>query len=198
MATETYLLSVQGSLQGQYRENVLAFTSAGLGANATLDNAGDLINAFVTHGQALWLAMMPASYWLDLYSARRAFPKPSATANLQLQAFNVGGTRGAGATSYNLCPTVFLVPPMGTKSGGRVFLPAVSQADIVNNSYITAYANAVTAFFSAAITGFAGSGSNWQLSIYSRKNASAALVNSHGLSERLGFQGKRRRPIGSA
>lgn len=197
MATENYQLSIQGSVQGQYNECVLCFQSSGLTSNDTLDAGGNLINAFITHGQALWLAMLPTSYSLDVLAARRAFPHPSATAHVQNQAFAVGGTRGSDTTAYNLCPSVFLVPPSGVKSGGRVFLPCVPQGDIVNNSYVTAYANAVTAYFAAAISGFAGSGTNWQLAIYSRKNVSAALVNSFGLSERLGYQSRRRRPSGS-
>lgn len=197
MATETYLLSIQGSLQGQYRENVIAFQSAGLGANQTLDNAGNLINAFIAHGQTPWLATQPVSYSLDLLSARRAFPKPSATAYVQYQAFTVPGTRGNSATSYNLCPSVFLVPPMGTKTGGRIFMPAIAQADISNNSYAGGYVTAIANLMAAFIGGMAGSGSNWQLCVFSRKNVSASLVSSYTLSTRIGFQSKRRRPVGS-
>lgn len=198
MATENYLLSIQGSVQGQYNECVLCFQSNGLSSSDTLDSAGDLVNAFNTHGLALWLAMMPNSYYMDVLSARRAFPKPSATAFIQAQAFTALGTRGGTSTAYNLCPSVFLVPPMGVKTGGRVFLPAVAQADIVNNQYIGAYITAVDNFFGAAVSGFAGSGTNWHLAVYSRKNVSASLAQSWALSPRLGFQSRRRRPTGSA
>lgn len=198
MATENYLLSIQGSVGGQYNECVLCFQSAGLSSTDTLDSAGDLVNAFVAHGQTTWLAMLPATYSLDVLSARRAFPKPSAQAYVQNQAFSVNGTRGTSATAYNLCPSVFLVPPMGTKSGGRVFLPCVGQADIVNNQYIAGYITAIDNFFGAATSGYAGSGTNWQLAIYSRKHVSASLAQSWALSPRLGFQSRRRRPVGSA
>jgi hypothetical protein len=198
MATENYLLSIQGSVSGQYNECVLCFQSAGLSSVDTLGEGGDLINSFIAHGQALWLAMMPASYFLDVLQARRAFPKPSAVAHAQNQNFAVPGTRGSNATSYNLCPAIFLIPPMGTKSGGRTFLPAVAQGDVVNNTYLAAYLTAINNFFTAAIAGFAGSGTNWHLAIFSRKNVSASLVASFSPSLRLGFQGKRRKPVGSA
>jgi hypothetical protein len=164
----------------------------------TLDNGTDLINAFVAHGQALWLAMLPGSYFLDVVTARRAFPKPSAVAHLQNQAFAVSGTRAGTSTAYNLCPSIFLIPPMGTKSGGRVFLPAVAQGDIINNSFLAAYRTAIDNFFGTMISGMAGSGTNWKLAIFSRKLVSASLVASFGPSSRLGYQSRRRRPVGSA
>jgi hypothetical protein len=198
MATETYQLSIQGSVNGQYNECVIAFQSTGLSTTDTLAGGADLISAFIAHGQALWLAMFPNSYFLDVLQTRRAFPKPSGMAHTQNQVFSVFGSRGTDATSYNLCPAVFLIPPMGTKTGGRVFLPCVGSGDIVNNSYITSYATAVDNFFAAAITGFAGSGTTWHLAVFSRKNVSASLVAAFSRSTRLGFQGKRRKPTGSA
>ncbi len=198
MATENYLLSIQGSVAGQYNECVLCFQSSGLSNVDTLGEGGDLCNAFIAHGQALWLAMMPSSYWLDALQARRAFPKPSAVAHVQNQPFTVGGTRPNQATSWSCCPAIFLIPPMGVKSGGRVFLPAVSQGDLINNAYLAAYLTAINNFFGAAITGFAGSGTNWKIAIYSRKNAAANLVSSFAPSNRIGFQGRRRKPQGAA
>lgn len=198
MSTENYLLNIQGTVQGQFRENVLCFQSAGLNTLDTVAAATDLVAAFIAHAEALWLACLPQSYFLDLYTAKRAFPKPSASFSTQYQVFSTLGTRGVSATSYNLCPSVFLVPPTGVKSGGKVFMPAVAQADVVNNAPIAAYTAAVGAFFAACLTGLAGSGTNWQLAVYSRKNTSAALVNTIAISPRLGFQGRRRKPVGSA
>ncbi len=198
MATENYLLSIQGSIAGQFNECVLCFQSAGLSSVDTLGEGGDLINSFIAHAQAKWLAMLPGSYNLDLLSARRAFPKPSANAMVQNQAFSVTGTRGASATTYNCCPSIFLIPQMGVKSGGRVFLPGVAQGDIINNAYLAAYRTAIDTFFIQCIAGLAGSGTNWQLAVFSRKTASASLVASYGPSTRIGFQGRRRKPVGSA
>lgn len=197
MATQTYLLSVQGAVLGSYNECVLAFQSTGLSATDTLDAAGDLVNAFQAHAQTLWLDCLPASYYLNILSARRATPAPSAEAHIQYQAFSVQGLRGAGATAYNLCPSVFLVPPMGTKSGGRVFMPAIAQGDLTNNSYLGAYVTAIDNLFTALTAGLAGSGTNWQLAIYSRKNLSTSLALSWVLSPRIGFQGRRRNPAGA-
>ncbi len=197
MATENYLLSIQGDVNGQYNECILCLQSSGLSSVDTLGEGGDLINAFIAHGQAAWLNMLPATYSLMSLSARRAFPKPSAQAHTQNQAFAVIGTRGTSATTYNVCPSVFLIPQMGVKSGGRVFLPCVPQGDIVNGAYVAGYRTAIDTFFGTAITGWAGSGTNWQLAVFSRKNVSASIVASFGPSSRIGFQGRRRKPQGS-
>jgi hypothetical protein len=196
MATENYLLTINGGVMGSPNQTVLCFQSAGLASNDTLDAGVDLINAFAGNLEALWLACLPGTYSLNMYAARRAFPKPSAVAKLQYDASQVTGQRGSNATSYNLCPVIFLVPPMGTKSGGKVFMPAVPQGDIINNQYVAGYLTATSAFFNAAIAGAAGSGTNWKLAIYSRKLQSVQLAQSFSKSLRLGFQGRRRTPVG--
>lgn len=197
MATENYVLSIQGINSQSYNECQLCFQSAGLSSTDTLDAGGDLINAFAAHLSALWLACLPGSYFLSAVTARRAFPKPSAVAVAQQQAFALSGTRAGSSTAYNLCPSVFLVPPMGIKSGGRIFMPAVAQADVVDNGYLGSYVTAIDAMMTAATTGLAGSGTNWKLAIFSRKNVSASLVQSWVLSPRIGFQSRRRKPVGA-
>lgn len=198
MATGTYLLGVQGTVQGQYRENILCFQGSIVDPNDTLAMGNDLIGAWIAHAEAPWLAMFPGSYFVDLYSARRATPKPSAVAKRQYQSFSQAGTLGLAATSYNLCPSIFLVPPMGTKSGGRIFLPCCPQGQIVNNAYQAPFQTAMNNFMNTVTAGIAGAATTWTLAIFSRKLTSTSLVFSWGLSERLGFQGRRRSPVGSA
>jgi hypothetical protein len=158
MATENYILSINGMTGSSYNQVDLCFQSAGLSSTDTLDGAGDLVNAFIAHAQTLWLAMLPGSYNLNSLSARRAFPKPSASAVSQNQAFANGGALGASSTGLSLCPSIFLVPPMGIKSGGKIFLPAVGQSEIVDNTYSGAFVTAVDAFMTAVTAGLAGSG----------------------------------------
>lgn len=197
MATEIYELSVQGAVQGQYDECVLHWIGTGLTANETLVNGNLLISGWVATCQALWLATLPSSYSLNRLAARRATPSPSAVAHAQYQAFIVSGTRGTDAVSFNLCPSIFLVPGMGVKSGGRVFMPCVGAADIVNNGYLPAYITALANAFNTMIGGFSGSGVTWNLAVFSRKLLTASLVTQANFSGRLGFQGKRRYPAGT-
>lgn len=197
MATENYLLSIQGNVNGEYNECVQCFESSGTDPTNTFQTGVDLLTAWDTNARSLWLACLPSSYSLGLLSAKRAFPKPTANPMLQYGYGSHLGTRGSDATSYNLCPVMFLVPPMGIKSGGKTFMPCVAQGDIVNNSYVSGYQTAVDAYFAALLAGLAGSGTNWKLAIYSRKAGSASLVQSFGLSERIGYQGRRRKPVGA-
>lgn len=196
MATENYLLSVQGTTQASYNQCVMCFQSAGLSSTDTLDAGRDLISAFIGHAQALWLQCLPNSYQVTALTARRAFPHPSATAVKQFQFGTQTGSAGANSTSLSLCPSIFLVPPMGTKSGGRVFMPCVSDGDYLNNAPAAGYLANIGLVFGAMITGLAGSGTNWKLAIYSRRNGSAALALTFGISSRIGFQGRRRKPVG--
>lgn len=197
MATEFYLLSIQGSVNGQYNEVVQCMQGTGVATNDTLNAGRDLVQAWNTSAKALWLAMFPASYAVDRLTARRAFPKPSATATFQYQFGAAPGTNGSDGVSFNLCPTVLLIPPIGTKSQGRTFLPIVPSGQITNNAYQSAYITAINNYFNALITGLAGSLATWNLAVYSRKLQSASLVVAISHSLKLGFQGRRRKPVGS-
>lgn len=75
-------------------------------------------------------------------------------------------------------------------------MPCVADGDYVNNSPSAGYITNIGLVFAAMITGLAGSGTNWKLAIYSRKNISASLALTFGISSRIGFQGRRRKPVG--
>lgn len=197
MATENYLLSVQGVVGTSYNECVLCFQSAGVSPTDTLDAGADLITAFRNHAETEWLATQSIAYQLLQYSALRAFPKPSGTAYFQLEPGTAFGQQGADSAALNVCPAVHLIPPMGTKTGGRVFLPTAPADAVVDNSYDGAYVVAVSAFFDKLLAGLAGSGTSWKLAIFSRKNVSASLALAYNLSPRVGFQGRRRKPTGA-
>ncbi len=198
MATEFYLLSIQGSVNGQYNEVVQCFQGVGVASADTLAAGSDLLAAWDASVRAKWLAALPASYNLDRIAARRAFPKPSATAHAQyLYGTQIGSGTGAGA-SYNLCPCIIMIPPLGVKSAGKTFMPAVPDGAIINNVIQTAYNTTLNTLFNQLITGFTGSLATWTLAVYSRKNNSGSLVQAITKSLKLGFQGRRRKPVGSA
>jgi len=195
MATENYLLSVQGVQKTTYMENILCFQSTGLSSTDTLDSANDLISAFRTHAESSWQQVTSIDYQITMYAARRAFPKPSGTAYQQLDDGDVQGSL-ATANGINVCPAVHLIPPMGVKTGGRVFMPAVGIDAVQNNAYVAGYSANIATLFGILITGMAGSGTDWKLAIYSRLNTSASLALNFGLSPRIGFQSRRRKPVG--
>lgn len=198
MATEFYLLSIQGSVNGQFNEVVQCFQGTGVSTSDTLGGGGDLIAAWATGAATKWLACLPQSYFLDRLVARRAFPKPSASAHAQQQAFSQGGTLAVNSTSYNLCPCTILIPGLGVKSAGRNFMPCVPDGQVVNNAIGAGYRTALDAYYNQLIAGLTGSIASWALAIYSRKHGTGSLVVAATHSLKLGFQSRRRRPVGSA
>lgn len=197
MATETYELDVDGTLAGMYRSNVLHFKGVGVASGDTLAAAESLVTGWNANLKTLWLATVPQTYALDMLRARRATPKPSAVGYLSYGPFAEVGTRGSNASAQQTCPSIFLVPTMGVKSGGRIFWPAVPAGDLDQNAYSAAWRTAVDAAIAAMISGFTTSGITWTLAIYSRKLSSTSDIAGHNYSPVIGFQSKRRKPVGS-
>lgn len=192
MANEVYQLKIIGSLNGQYRENVLSFEGLGVDSNDTWKAANDLLGAWNTHLKALWLSMFPATYSIERLEARRIQLKPSAVVKIQKQFNAEVGARGTNATAQQTCPMVFMVPSMGTFSGGKIFLPCVPQSDIINSTYAAAWITVVAAFFTQAIGSNGGPLYSWNLGVWSRKHHTFSNVLSFHLSPAIGFIHRRK------
>jgi len=192
MATEIYTLKVEGTLNEQYRANVFHFLGTGVDTNDTYHAAGDLLTAFDTHLHTLWLACLPASYYLAKLTARRTRLKPTASRTLTYGYGFAPGTRGTTATAFQTCPCIFEVPRMLFPSGGRIYMPAIAQADLADGSYQAAYVTAVQNFMGAAIGGSGGVAYTWKLQIYSYKTGSYSDIMSYYLSPFIGFVKKRK------
>lgn len=196
MSNATYQLSITGTHYNQFVENVLCFQGDLAVGTQTLTEGKDLIDSFVNDAEADWLACLPPTYTLDRYSARCLLPAgPSNVAHLQrINAAKIG-TSGTGAQSENLCPVMNLIPPMGVKSQGRVYMPCIAKEDIDNNALQAGYIAAMNILFDQLITGIAVSATTWKLAVYSKKLATSSLVQAHSLSAAIGFQGRRRKPL---
>jgi hypothetical protein len=197
MAIGLYRTEWRGSLTGQFRENVMHWRLDPDPAANPFDTANDLALALNTTFKPLWLAMMPPDYALDALMVRRIQPTGGCYATIDYVSLTEIGTRGAEALSQQLCPCVSLIPPMGIKSAGRVFLPAVAKTDIQLNVYLNTYRTAVSNFFTPAIAGFSVSGGTAKLGIYSRKTNTSSDAITFNLSPALGYQRKRARPSGA-
>lgn len=196
MATELYELSVEGIHNGQFVENVMHFVGDNLTANDTWESGYDLLHSWETNIVSLWQACLPQSYQVTRTTARRILVKPSVVAHTQYQMGDLPGTGATDAASYQLCPSVFLVPPLGVKSGGRVFMPAISVVDINGNVYASGYVANINALFTAMTANFGTGSITWQMAILSRKLGTYALVKAWGLSPVIGFQSRRRKAVG--
>lgn len=197
MAEELYELSVVGNLNGEANECVMHFIGNNLTANDTQASAVDLLNSWAANIRSLWLPPLPASYQIDLLQARRVVPKFGQGAYIQMQKGSFPGTGGSNMCGYQLCPTIFLVPPMGTKSGGKVFFPSIPAARIAGNAPSALWISQINSLFNAMATNFGTGAITWVQGILSRKLGTYSAVMNHTISARLGFQSKRRKPVGA-
>jgi hypothetical protein len=197
MANRCYQLAVEGCLNFSYRALILHFQSAGTNDADTVAAGVSLTNAFDASLKTLYLATLPASCSLVMLSARRVDLKPSATIRKSYGPGSTFGSRGSNGTGQQTCPAIFLVPTMGVKSGGKIFWPTIPQGDLVTSSPSSAWQTAVNAFLTAAIGGITSGGITWTLCVYSRKLNTMSNIASHSFSPVVGFQGKRRKPIGA-
>jgi hypothetical protein len=194
MANRIYSLRLEAFLQNSYIETVLHFQSTGTADNDTLAAAESLCNGWNTSIKSLWLATLPSAYFVYRLSSRRVDLKPSATGHKYLLQGTAVGTRGTDATALQTCPSVFLIPTMGTSTGGKIFWPAIPQGDLVDSVSSVSWQTVVDSCIAAMISGFTNSGITWTLCIYSRKHNTASNVVGHTYSPFVGFQVGRRGP----
>lgn len=197
MANRVYALNIEGIMAASYRQTVLHFQSTGTNDNDTLAAAESLCAGFNASCMTSFLATLPSQYMVVRLTARRVGLKPSATGCLYYGVGLKPGTRGSDCTAQQLCPSIFLVPTMGTKSGGKIFWPAVPQGDVVQNSPAAGWITVLNTAIAAMVSGFTNAGITWTLGIYSRKLNSVSNVTSHSMSPVLGFQSRRRKPVGA-
>lgn len=197
MANRCYQLSIEGTLNASYRQTVLHFQSAGTNDNDTVAGCKSLVAAWDASVKTQFLATVPSAYSITRIVARRVDLTPSAST---CKYYGVGsqiGTRGTDGTGQQTCPSIFLVPTMGTKSGGKIFWPTIPQGDIVQSAIASAWQTVVNTCIATMVGGITNAGITWTLAVYSRKLNSIANVASHNFSSVIGFIGKRRKPVGA-
>jgi len=197
MATALYRVEFRGNSSAQFNECVMHWLATGITLGSAFDEANSLVQLMDSTFKPLWLAMLPDTYSLNAILARRIGPTAGEYAIVDYQDVTEVGTRGSGTTANQVCPCVTLIPPMGVKSAGRVFLPCVSPTQINLNVFQAGYITAVSNFFTPAIAFTSFLGGNVQLAIFSRKLNTSHEVSAFQLSPVIGFQRKRGRPIGS-
>lgn len=196
MSNATYQLVIQGTHYHEAIENVLTFKGDLADGSQPMTEGADLVDAFEGAVRTLYLGCLPPTFLLDRYVTRCMLPAgPSNNYHRQIINDARVGTFGTAAQSDNLCPAINLIPPMGVKSGGRIYMPCVPKTAIDNNLFTAGYIAAVQAFMAPLIAGFSNSATVWKLAIYSKKNATSSLAAAFSLSAAIGFQGKRRKPI---
>lgn len=197
MPDELYRVEFRGNLAGQYRDNVMHWRILGAANDTPFTNANDLVLFLSSNIVPLFLATLPDDYHLDALFARRIGPTAGNYAATDYAPASMPGDRTGPAVSEQLCPCVTLIPPMGTKSAGRIFLPAVAKGDINLNVYLAGYVTVVNALMAAMVAGGSVAGGTASLCIFSRKTNTNSAVLDYHLSSVLGYQRRRARPVGS-
>lgn len=193
MATDHYQLRVIGLHQTQYNECVLHFKGENLTAANYMENAEDLALAWENAIMGLWLDCLPASYCLFRLAAKKFSLGGGGEFVTQFQnQIQVGAVAG-GAASQQLCPAIRLIPPIGVKTAGRVFMPCIAESQIAANAPNATWVTNISTLFTDMMAGFANSSIDWFLEIYSRKNNTYADVMDFDNSPLVGFQRRRQR-----
>lgn len=195
MATELYELRISGNHTTEYWENVLHFRGSNLSAGDVIVNARDLLDSFEASAQSAFCDLLPSTAAVNRLTAKRVDVGGGIEVVKQFQIGDSPGAVSGGASAQQLCPCIRLIPPMGTKSAGRFFLPCIAEADIENNAPQAGWITNLGALMTILLANFGTGTIEWQLAIYSRKNDSYTLALGYDTSPIVGWQRRRQRPF---
>jgi len=193
MATDYYQLRVQGLHQTEYNECVMFFKGVNLTAASYFENAIDLVDSWNAGCSGFWLDLLPASYQLLRVSAKKASAGGGGEYTVQTQIGDAPGNVAGGSASQQLCPVIRLIPPMGIKTAGKIFLPCIAESQVAGNVPAAAWITNVNDLMTSQVGPFAISTIQWNQVIYSRKNNVFSDVVSWDTSPIIGFQRRRQR-----
>lgn len=194
MADELYLLKVHGNHAGQHSEMGIYFHGSNLTLGEVYDNAIDLLVGFQSIGLPELREMLPTTYHVERLSARRVIPAGGVEAVVQFQDGAQPGSQSGGAASNQLCPVVRLIPPMGTKSAGKFFLPCIAEGDIDANTVSAGWVSRLGDLMSGLLSNIGTGSIIWLLAVYSTKLGTYVDAVTYDTSPTVGFQSRRNRP----
>lgn len=194
MASELYQLRVSGAHTTEYWENVMYFQGDNLSAGDVIHNAKDLAESFQSEVLPAYLDLLPGTVQVLRLTAKRQDVAGGVDITIPFQLGDQPGAVAGGASGMQLCPIVRLIPPMGTKSAGRFFLPAIAESQIANNTPSSTWITNLGALMTITLAGFATTAITWTQAIYSRKLIQYHKAMSYDTSPVVGFQRRRQRP----
>jgi len=194
MATEKYLLSIEGSVNSTEMTTTHVMSTDDAVSDDTLTSAMDLVTAWTTECIDPWLAFQSEDYQVRRVTARRINPVGSAVGHRQFQVGGAVGQIGEPTVAPNLAPCIRLIPSVMGRTAGRMFLPSPPNTMVNENLYDAAYQALVETYMDTIIAGFTDT-YEWTLNIHHRKSNQFSAVTGYNLSPSLGFQGRRRYPV---
>jgi len=198
MANHTYSLVISYVAGGQFAQNVLHYQFDDAGFSDTQSAALALVNAFDTANTTHLRNMLCDSVSVYGYRAR-ALDVAGGFEALKLLAGPPAGTRTGTLAVSAVSPVIILFPNGNAKQRGRVFLPGISDSDLIQGEFQAGFRTAVTThrvMFVNTITLTGGGGPVASPVVYSRKPlpSTSRIVEYARLSEMAGTMRRRQRP----
>jgi len=198
MATRTYELIPSYNTSGQFAQSVWHWQFDDAAFATTKDAATALIDAFDTARRTTLRAALPSDVELISYRARLRQGEGGFNAFVPISTTNTGSRSGTqSATALN--PVVVFFPLNPAHGRGKWFIPGVSETDIEDGRFTSAYQSAIitvldTLFDPLTLTG--GGGPTATFGWFSQAANTFRLATSAILSLNLGTQRRRMRPAG--
>jgi len=142
MANHTYSLVASYSVGGQFAQNILHYQFDDAGYADTQSAALALVNAFDTANTTHLRSMLCNSVSVLGYKAR-ALNVAGGFEALKLLAGPPAGTRTGTLAVAAVSPVIILFPNGNAKQRGRVFLPGISDSDLIQGEFQAAFRTAV-------------------------------------------------------
>jgi len=193
MAIANYRLRVSGLNNGAWWQCVMHYQADLTTPIDDLTSAQSLVNGWRDEGPYdNWLICSPdelAVTWLD---AKQVTPNPGDAWWYDFGENPDNGTAGVGSP-LNTSPIIKLYTAATPAIQGRIFMPGVAEADLVENVYTGGYVTNINNLVSALRT-FTSDGITWSQVVYSPTQDIYALTIAGGIGPIIGNQRRRRVP----
>lgn len=198
MATHTYRLTISYTVAAQFAQNILHYQFDDAGYADTSTAALALCNAFDAANTAGLKALLCTHVAINSYKAR-ALNVSGGFEAVKLLAGPPNGTRGGVLSNPAVGPCVILFPTSNAKQRGRVFLPGLSDSDLIDGDITAGYRTAFNTnahIFKDNLTLVGGGGPTANAVVYSRLPipATSRLIEYVRLSNMAAIQKRRQRP----
>lgn len=193
MPVECYRLTIQGIAAGEQVQNVLHYVTDNNDDSTPLEMAKEIVDLWFIDPKAAWLAFQSTAYAIRWMQAKRILPGGG---NSYWKESPEGADDGVVAQEIGvlqLAPILKLFGGLTDGIQGRIFLPPPPQNYVDGNVITTTLRNAVIDWFDDAkeLT----DDHDWQIAIFSPKNNAAYSVTAATMSDVIGSQGRRRKPL---
>lgn len=170
-ALDVYQLTIAAKCTGQWVNNVLHFQDVPGSSVDAYQTASDIITTYITSISTAWVSLFASDYQQLGYRCKRVKPLggPSFTMPTPGVVGNVPDTQALTAAVGSA-----LIFPYSTNGGvkwrtGRIFIPGVPEAYVVENQLTGAYLTALSNYASLLINPMTGADSTYQFGILAKK-----------------------------